>query len=860
MKTDRIRIVAGPAGGRTYRGLSVDEAASRLAVEGLNELPSSKPRSLWMIALEVLREPMFMLLVAACAIYVVIGDLREALILLASVMVIVLITIYQARKTERALEALRDLSSPRALVIRDGVEMRIAGRDVVRGDLVVMKEGDRVPADAMLLECSDFSADESLLTGESVPVRKIAWDGARQLARPGGDDLPFIYSGSLVTQGHGVAEVLATGVATEIGKIGRALATLVTETTPLQRQTRRAVVLLATLGIALSALVAVLYGMFRGGWLEGALAGVTLAMAILPEEFPVVLTVFLALGAWRISRQQVLTRRMPAIETLGSATVLCVDKTGTLTMNRMTVRRLFCDGRRHDMTAGAALPPQTFHELVEYSILASELDPFDPMEKAFHELGARALGHDRLHRDWALAKEYPLSPELLVHAHGWRPPGQQQFVVAAKGAPEAIAGLCALSPDECAALDAEVARMADDGLRVLAVARADFAGGVWPSSMRGFRFTLLGLIGLADPVRPTVAAALADCYGAGIRVVMITGDYPGTARAIARQIGLADGSGIITGAELDAMSDEELRLRIVHATIFARVVPEQKLRLVNAFKANGEVVAMTGDGVNDAPALKAAHIGIAMGGRGTDVAREAAALVLLDDDFSSIVHAVSLGRRIYDNIRNAMCYLLAVHVPTAGMAFVPLVFGWPMAFFPVHIVFLEFVIDPACSIAFEAEPSEADAMRRPPRAPGEPLFDFRMVLFSVLQGLSVLLMVALMYGYVLLNGAGETEARAMAFTTIVFGNLGLILANRSRTGLIAYTLRRPNRALWWVVGGTLTGVALVLYVPYLRDLFRFAPLHGDDLALCFAAALAGLVWFELYKLYLARRGLPAKAR
>ena len=853
MNTGEPSVVTAPAGGRTYRGLSGHDAALRLAAEGPNELPASQPRTVWAIALEVLREPMFMLLMAACVIYLLIGDVQEALILFASVGVIVAITIYQARKTERALEALRDLSSPRALVIRDGEEIRIAGREVVRGDIVVLKEGDRVPADAVLLECNDFSADESLLSGESVPVRKVAWDGVRQLARPGGDDLPFVYSGSLVTQGQAVAEVLAIGMATEIGKIGRALATLETETTPLQRQTRRAVLLLATLGITLSVLVAVLYGMFRGGWLEGALAGVTLAMAILPEEFPVVLTVFLALGAWRISRQEVLTRRMPAIETLGAATVLCVDKTGTLTMNRMTVRQLYCDGRVHDMPAGAAPPPQAFHALVEYSILASELDPFDPMEKAFLELGARALDGERLHRDWALVKEYPLSPGLLVHAHGWRPPGQQQCVVAAKGAPEAVAGLCALSPGERAALDAAVARMADDGLRVLAVARADFAGGEWPSSVREFRFALLGLCGLADPVRPTVAAALAECYGAGIRVVMITGDYPGTARAIARQIGLADGSGIVTGGELDAMSDEELRARIGHVAIFARVVPEQKLRLVNAFKANGEVVAMTGDGVNDAPALKAAHIGVAMGGRGTDVAREAAALVLLDDDFTSIVHAVRLGRRIYANIRNAMCYLLAVHVPTAGMAFVPLLFGWPMAFFPVHIVFLEFVIDPACSVAFEAEPSEADAMRHPPRAPSEPLFDFRMVLSSVLQGASVLLMVALMYGYVLLQGAGENEARAMAFTTIVLGNLGLILANRSRTGLIVHTLRRPNRALWWVVGGTLTGVAAVLYVPYLRDLFRFAPLHADDLALCFAAALTGLLWFEFYKVVVARR-------
>ena len=829
-------------------GLTEAVAASRLAAEGYNELPAAAPRGMPAIALEVMREPMFMLLVAAGAIYLVLGDLREALVLLASVFVVMGITIYQERKSERTLEALRELSSPRALVIREGRKRRIAGREVVRGDTLVLKEGDRVPADAVLLDCHDLKADESLVTGESVPVTKLAWDGAAQIGRPGGDNLPFVFSGTLLVQGHGIAEVVATGPRTEIGRIGRALERITMESTPLQRETRWMVRNIAIFAIGLATMAGLLHVLLRAAWLDGFLAGITLAMAILPEEFPVVLTVFLALGAWRISKSRVLTRRVPAIETLGSATVLCVDKTGTLTMNRMMVRRLAAGTDVHDVTAVEHELPARYHDVVEYAVLASEINPFDPMERAILELGDRHLADRRAgHSRWELVKEYPLSAELMAHTHVWRRDGSEEHVVAVKGAPEAVSKLCRLDPAEWARHEIRVQGMAREGLRVLAVARARFDGGIWPDRQEQFTFEWLGLVGLADPVRPTVKAALADCYGAGIRVVMITGDYPITAQAIARSIGLAPCDEVITGADLAAMDDAQLRRRIHGVNIFARVVPEQKLRLVEALKANGEVVAMTGDGVNDAPALKAAHIGVAMGGRGTDVAREAASLVLLDDDFDSIVAAVRLGRRIYRNIRNAMSYLLAVHVPIAGMAFVPLVFGWPMAFYPVHIVFFEFVIDPACSIAFEAEPIDDEVMKRPPRPPAERMFSLRTVLLALLQGATMLLMVALVYGFVLGRGAGEPEARAMAFTTIVLGNVGLILSHRSSTRSILATLRLPNPALWWVVGGTLCGIALSLYVPYLRELFRFAPLHANDLLICAAATLIGLAWSEIYK-------------
>ena len=835
-------------------GLTQPEAAARLAAEGYNELPTAARRDMLAIALDVIREPMFLLLAAAGAIYLLLGDLKEALVLLASVFVVMGITIYQERKTERALEALRDLSSPRAFVIRDGRKQRIAGREMVRGDVLIVKEGDRVPADAVLLDCHDLKADESLLTGESISVRKQAWDRKAQIGRPGGDDLPFVFSGTMLVQGQGVAEVVATGARTEIGGIGRALQRITMEATPLQRETRWMVQRIAMFAIALAVLVALLHVLLRGAWLDGLLAGITLAMAILPEEFPVVLTVFLALGAWRISKSRVLTRRVPVIETLGAATVLCVDKTGTLTMNRMMVRSLAAGEDIHEVVSLDETLPAPFYDVLEYAILASEINPFDPMERAILELGERHLGERRArHAAWQLVKEYPLSPQLLAHTHAWRAGTDGEDVVAVKGAPEAVARLCRLDAKIWTRHEAQVRRMAGDGLRVLGVARAHVGAEGWPKSPDAFAFEWLGLVGLADPVRPTVKTALADCYTAGIRVIMITGDYPVTAQAIARSIGLKPCDEVITGIELAAMDDAELRSRMRRVNLFARVVPEQKLRLVEALKANGEVVAMTGDGVNDAPALKAAHIGVAMGARGTDVAREAASLVLLEDDFDSIVHAVRLGRRIYRNIRNAMSYLLAVHVPIAGMAFVPLMFGWPMAFFPLHIVFFEFVIDPACSIAFEAEPIDDEVMKRPPRPPGERMFNLRAVVVAVLQGAVLLLSVALVYGFALARGAGEAEARAMAFTTIVLGNLGLILANRSSTRSMLTTLRFPNPALWSVIGGTLGGVALSLYVPYLRNLFRFAPLHLDDLAICMGAALFGLLWYEIYKALCAHK-------
>jgi P-type Ca2+ transporter type 2C len=830
-------------------GLSQGEAAARLRSEGPNELPRAGHRTIPRIVADVFREPMFALLVGAGIVYLLLGDLAEALLLLVFATISVVITIVQETRSERVLETLRDLTSPRALVIRDGIRKRIAGRDVVRGDILVVAEGDRVPADAVLRLAQDVETDESLLTGESVPVRKTAALSPMAAARPGGDDLPFVFSGTLVVRGHGLAEVLATGPRSEIGKIGQALGTIETEPPVLRRQTQRLVQILAVVGLLISAIAVLLYGLLRGSWLQGVLNGIALSMSMLPEEFPLVLTVFMVMGAWRISQARVLTRRAAAIETLGAATVLCSDKTGTLTENRMSVAELQSHGRvlrLSDPAPGGLAGP--FLELAKYGILASTPVPFDPMEKAIHALGDGFPESTRIRRtDWTLVHSYGLTPGLLAMTQVWQGPDKASpYLVAAKGALEAIGVLCRLDPARVAEIRQAANEMAARGLRILGVARASYMASALPTVQSEFEFEFLGLIGLADPIRPTVPAAVQECRSAGIRVLMVTGDYPTTARAIAQQAGL-DAQTVATGDEAAAMKETDLAERVRTTTIFARIMPEQKLRIVNALKANGEIVGMTGDGVNDAPSLKAAHIGIAMGGRGTDVAREAAAIVLLDDDFGSIVRTIRLGRRIYDNLRKAMGYILAVHVPIAGLALLPLTLAWPVIFTPVHIAFLEMVIDPVCSIVFEAETEEADVMSRPPRDPKSPLFSGALAGWSLFQGTLVLILVASIYFIALRNGLPESEVRSLTFVSLVFTNVGLIFANRSFSASLIAALRRPNAALWRVLAVILALMSIVLLWLPARNLFQFGPLHFDDVAICLGAGLLTLIALDLLK-------------
>jgi P-type Ca2+ transporter type 2C len=832
-----------------FQGLTSKEVADKQLKEGYNELPSSKPKNVFQIAVGVVKEPMFLLLVACGTLYLVLGDIQEGLMLLGFVFVVMGIEFYQEKKTEKALDALKDLASPRALVIRDGNTIRIAGKEVVSEDIVILQEGDRVPADAIVLNSVNLLADESLLTGEPVPVRKREWIETDKSFIPGGDDIPVVYSGSMIVQGNGVVKVIGIGLQTEIGKIGKALESVKEEPTQLKREMGTLVKRLAIIGISLCVAVIVIYTLTRGDLLKGFLAGITLAMAMLPEEFPVVLSIFLAVGAWRISKKQVLTRKPSAIETLGSATVLCSDKTGTITENKMTVARLF-NGTDFFNVASENTFPDPFHEIIEFGILSSQNNPFDPMEKAIINIGDKYLQNtEHIHADWIMEKEYPLSKELLAMSRVFSNTGRDEKVIAAKGAPEAIFDLCHLSTDKINNYKKAIEEMASSGLRVLGVCRAKLNHKNLPSAQHDFDFDFIGLIGLSDPVRENVPQAIVECYKAGIRVIMITGDYPVTAMNIGKEIGIKNPELCITGPELQEMTEDELCKRIREVNIFARVVPEQKLKIVNALKRNREIVAMTGDGINDAPALKASNIGIAMGEKGTDVAREASSLVLMDDNFASIVGAVKMGRRIFDNLQKALGYIFAIHVPIAGLSLIPVLSAnLPLILWPVHIVFLELIIDPACSIIFEAEKEEKNVMSRPPKDIDEPFFGAKKILLSCLQGVGILLVCLVIYFVSLNMDYPEKEARTFTFVALIVSNIAVILSNRSWTTSIFTIMVTPNKAVKWVVGGAVVFLLLILNIPFLLDLFQFEKISFIELLVCTLGGFLSIIWFEIYKL------------
>lgn len=832
----------------SYQGLTQEEVKTRQSIDGYNELPSSKKRGAIQIAIGIFKEPMFLLLVACGSLYLFLGDVQEGIMLLSFVFVIMGIEYFQERKTERALDALKDLASPRALVIREGVTIRISGREVVMGDIIVLQEGDRVPADGKVLNCVNLLVDESLLTGESVSVRKREWLEKDKNFIPGGDDIPCVYSGSMVVQGNGIIQVTSIGIKTEIGKIGIALESVKEEPTKLKREMGILIKRLAIIGVILCLAVVGIYTLTRGDLLNGFLAGLTLAMAVLPEEFPVVLTVFLALGAWRMSKKSILTRRPAAIETLGSATVLCTDKTGTLTKNQMSVNSLYNGEEVLNVSARKEFPEQ-FHKIIEYGILSSQTNPFDPMEKAIINIGDNYLKNtEHIHHDWKMEKEYPLSKEMLAMSRVFSKPSTHERVIAAKGAPEAIFDLCHLSNEKVLKFEKVVTDLASAGLRVIGVAKAKLIPTNLPQIQHDIDYEFVGLIGLSDPIRESVPNAVKECYKAGIRVIMITGDYPVTAINIGKEIGLRHPELCITGPELQTMSEEDLCKRIKKVNIFARVVPDQKLKIVNALKKNREIVAMTGDGVNDAPALKAANIGVAMGDKGTDVAREASSLVLMDDNFSSIVGAVKMGRRIFDNLQKALSYIFAIHVPIAGLSLIPVFFAdQDLILWPVHIVFLELIIDPACSIIFEAEKEERNVMSRPPKDIDEPFFGIGKILLSCSQGIGILLFTLLVYYIGMDLGYSPEKARTLTFVTLISSNIAVILSNRSWSENIFKIVVTPNKSVKWVVGGAIFFLILILNIPFLLNLFQFERVGVLEVIVCVLLGLLSITWFEIYK-------------
>ena len=827
-------------------GLTTDQFKQRLKEFGYNELPQTKSQNIFNVAFEVVKEPMFILLVTCGLLYFLLGDYTEGIVLISWVFVIIFITFYQHQKTEKALESLRKLSSPRALAIRDGVEKRIPGRDVVPDDVIILNEGDRIPADGIILEASSLTIDESILTGESVPVNKQPHTENSNIGN--------VYSGTLVVNGIGRMLVQQTGITTKFGQIGKSLESIQAEQTNLQKETKRLIRTLLILGILLSTGVIVIFYLTRGDIVQSLVNGIATAMAMLPEEFPVVLTIFLAIGAWRLSKNNVLTRRPSAIETLGSATVLCSDKTGTITQNKMEIASVYCDETiiyKNDFISKS----ESIQKILTEAHRASQKDSFDPMDTAISELYEKVDPSEK--EEISLIKEYPLSKKLFAITRVYK--SGETYVASCKGAPEAIFDLCKMESSERAKHLNVLQELAEQGQRLLGVAYAPLESTVLPATQKEFDFNFIGLVGFEDPIRPEVPAAIEECYNAGIRTIMITGDYPSTALSIARQAGIKTDGIVLTGNDLTQMDDAMLVEKMKTTNVFARIIPHQKLRIIQALKKNGEIVAMTGDGVNDAPALKSADIGIAMGLKGTDVAREASSIVLLDDNFASIVGAIRSGRRIFDNLRKAMSYIIAIHVPIIVLTLVPAIFpSIPILLMPLHIVFMELIIDPICSIAFESEAEEIGIMNRPPRDTNERFFGYRKIMSSASKGVFLSVIVLLVYIVSIQEDHTAGEIRAITFSSLIFGNIFLIITTLSNTRNFISILKERNSAFLVIVGLALTTLASVLLVPTFNNVFSFEFPGYQHFYISILATFAMFIVLELVKFFSSKKSVKDK--
>ena len=818
------------------QGLSDADVLKSRAEHGRNTFTGSAASPLLATLKEVVLEPMFLLLAVASAIYIALGQTAEAVTLIAALLAVSGISVYQSLRSDRALGALRELTQAQAQVWRNGKLTAVALEDIVVGDTLLAEEGGRIPADGIVQSGNDFSIDEAVLTGESVLVTK-----------QNGDQ---VYAGTSATTGGARLTVTAVGAASQLGRIGRSLEGIQTEKTPLQRQIGGFVLRMAWIGVAAFGLVWGVNYARSGDWVTALLFGLTLAMSVLPEEIPVAFSSFMALGAARLARAGVLTKRPQTVESLGSATVICTDKTGTITTTGMTLKRVYS----LETATLEALPgnlTDSAQRVLAYAVWASETAPFDPMEQAIvaahNDLHPASIGYPMVH-------EYPLSgtPPMMTHVR--RAPSGE-LVIAAKGAVEHVLRVCQLEPAQLEQLRGVTSQLSKDGYRVLGVASGAYGKSDFPVDQDDFKWSLLGLVALENPPKDDASAVIRAFTDAGIRVKMITGDYLETAQAIARQVGLPDSKIFLTGDQVMAMDDATLERQASQTAVFARMFPEAKLRVVQALKRSGAIVAMTGDGVNDGPALKAAHIGVSMGRRGSEVARQAASLVLVNDDLGSMVEAIRQGRRIYQNLKKAVAYIVSIHIPIILTVAVPLLMDWKIAnlFTPIHVIFLELVMGPTCSIAFENEPAEANQMRQPPRAASDSFLAGADLIRSIAQGLSIALAVLGVYFVAMRQGESVTVVRTLVFTTLVLSNILLTLVNRSFTQSVFATLRVPNRWLWLMLGLTFALLLTTLFVAPARTLFGFAPVSAVAVGWCVLAALIGVGWIEIYKAVLRLR-------
>lgn len=818
-----------------YSGLNDEEIKINRLQFGANTVEAETNNRFLQVAKEIIAEPLFIILVCASLIYFILGEFNEGIIMLIALAFVSGISLYQENKSRGAVEALKRLSSPRAKVIRNGTVIEILSDEIVMNDLIIVEDGNIVPADAEIIEIHDFSINESILTGESLPVFK-------ELEKPNN----FIFQGTVVMTGSSVAKVIAIGKQTSIGKIGQSLHNIVITKTPLQLQIKSFVRSMVGAGVVAFIIVWAINYYLSKNILDGLLHGLTLAMSVLPEEIPVAFSTFMALGAYHLYAKKVIAKSPHTVETLGAATVICTDKTGTITENKMELSAIydFEQNKIYDYTKEKF----NFNPVLEYAMWASEINPFDKMEKSIHHVYSLVTEIDK-RPVYSMIYEYPLGgkPPIMTHVFSDK---KTSNIIACKGSVEGVINQSNLTDQQKQNIHEKTKQLASKGFRVLAVAMSDHDVNNLPESQHDLEFIFLGLVAFYDPPKKNIKHIFQQFYDAGIQVKMITGDYSETAVAIADQVNMKNSSVVLTGNDVMEMTEKQLCEKVIAINIYARMFPEAKLKVIEALKTNKEVVAMTGDGVNDGPALKAAHIGVAMGMRGTEVAKNAASLILMDDDLAHMVDAVALGRRIYENLKKAIQYIISIHIPIILIVSIPLLLFWKFTdfFSPIHVIFLELIMGPTCSIIFEREPIEAHSMRKNPRKMSSSFFSLRELSLSIIQGILITLVCLSLGYYFMKTDNSEILVRTIIYTTLIFSNLFLTLVNRSFYYSIFTTIRYKNYLIPIVLAFSLFILFLSIYYQPIQTIFRFQELLISELALCFFAAFIGVMWVEVYKL------------
>ncbi|NUM31208.1 MAG: cation-translocating P-type ATPase [Bacteroidetes bacterium] len=829
-----------------FTGLTDIEVAENRLKYGDNDDAINQKNQFLKGLLDIIGEPLFIILVFTSIIYFILNQTNEGIIMLVALIFVASISLYQENKSNNALKELNKISEPLSRVLRNGIETEINSQQIVVNDLIIVEQGNIIPADGIIVKSSDFSVNESILTGESLPVAKNAV--LKITNEP--TEINKIYKGTLVYEGMCIALVKATGKNAEIGKIGKKLEETVTSKSSLQIQIKNFVKKMVVIGVIAFVIVWSINFYFTKNVLTSLLSGLTLAMSILPEEIPVAFSTFMALGTYYLYKKKIIVRNPHTVETLGAATVICTDKTGTITQNEMHLSVIydFNSNKLFDFTK----EEYKSNQVLEYAMWASETNPYDQMEKSIHEVFSITNTRDK-RTEYKMIYEYPLSgnPPFMTHIFE-QINNQQNIIIACKGAVESVLKQCKLTNENLLKIYNNYNLLTSKGYRVLAVAKSEYKGVNFPTTQFEFDFDFLGLTAFYDPPKPNIKKVINEFYKAGIEVKIITGDNADTTSAIASQIDFEHGNEILTGTQVLAMTIEELRKKVVTVNIFARMFPDAKLKVIEALKQNNEIVAMTGDGVNDALALKAAHIGIAMGQRGSEVAKKASSLILMNDDLENMVDAIALGRRIYENLKKAIRYIISIHIPIILIVTIPLLLFWKykFIFFPIHVIFLELIMGPTCSIIYEREPIEKDSMTKKPRKMQNDYFSWHELSLSIIQGLAITMACMLLGYFFMKNNYSEEYVRTIVFCTLIFCNIMLTLVNRSFNYSIFETIKYKNSLIPLIITISLLLLASSIFIQPVRVIFSFEIIKFTDILICFVAAFAGVNWIEIYKSHL----------